>query len=157
MKTVGDLTKKIVEMSGVDVESLPFGGLFVRRVYDDKEKLRVLTFRSNKPSPMDSGMLVFAMFHDEFETRVYLVPAGEGKDKPTDPKPPTRMVFDKGSTDYFGETFTSWDTFCAEMASELRVVDEATAEPADFEGEEPAPNGEAPPDPTEPQPETSDG
>jgi hypothetical protein len=123
---VGDLAKKIAGLAQVETDMLPFGGGFVWKAPDGK----AFAFFQGKPSPLNDKMLVFTMFQNEYEVRVYAVPTkADGDDKAA----PTRYTFTKAAPTYFVESMRM-ETFIYEVADELRELDAATASEDDFTG-----------------------
>jgi hypothetical protein len=134
-KTVPELMAQIVDMSGEDVSKLPVGkGFCWFGMYDQNQKLGPpVTFRVGDRSPFNKRMGVVALFQNDAEVRVYAIPLE--KPEKNEEVAFTRHTLSKTAPTFFWEALPP-DVFQAEIASELIVLGEQTADPTLQDDEE---------------------
>jgi hypothetical protein len=135
-KTVPELMNRIVEMSGEDVSKLPVGKGFCWFGMYDEESNKIgppLAFKVGGRSPFNKRMGIVAVFQNETEARVYAIPLE--KPEKNEEVAFTRHTLSKTAPTFFWEALPP-DVFQAEIADELVVLANETADPEDFSPEE---------------------
>lgn len=150
MKTIAELAKAIEEESGLDISQLPQIGRFVwharrtpvevsllfplaQTAADQQELLDSMNptvWKVNDVVPFSSGMLVFAIFEDVDEARVYAVPVDQSAGKNSGP--PTLYRLSKlGSAGIWSQQTMTEDAFKTAIANEWLAVDQDARTPED--------------------------
>jgi hypothetical protein len=116
MNTI-ELSKKIVAQSGTEDIDIPMLATiqWFAGPWDATAPMTVI--RHNETFPLNPAMLIFAMFQDDDEFRVYALPIKAS----TPPMPPTRYRLSKTNRVFSAESM-SLGVFEEEMVDELQVL-----------------------------------
>lgn len=135
-RTIGDLMKAIVELSGKDDSVLPIvKGCMWFGMYDASGRLGPpVTLHVDEKSPFNPRMHVVGLFQNDSEVRVYSVPISNKVDK-GETALPTRHTLNKIAPTFVFEVMPL-ETFQMEYATELQALAENTATLEDFEDED---------------------
>jgi hypothetical protein len=109
---VDELTAKIEEVSGLELDTLPRMTGFSWFGADGKPLAIVV----GQPFPINAGSTAYVMFQNDDVVRVYTLSRSAEK-----PSPPSRYTFTK-TAPTFGAEVMSLDTFIDEIAEEWQEV-----------------------------------
>lgn len=111
---VEELTDKIEELSGLELDVLPRMTGF--SWFPHAKTGEPITIVLGQAFPLKEGLTAYAMFQNDDVVRVYTL--SKSADKPS---PPTRYTFTKAAPTYAAEVM-SLDTFIDEIAEEWQEV-----------------------------------
>jgi hypothetical protein len=113
-----ELWTEVAGRSGVSLEDLPMVSQYVWPAPEG-----VMSFTIGKKSPFNSPALVFAIFVDGDEARIYTLPSPDAKEEQ---KAPKRYILQ--SAGRFGTSAMPLDTFLDEVSEEVGDLDPVAEE-----------------------------
>lgn len=115
--TIDDVIAEIADRAGLaDPADVHAGAGRGTHVAWEQPDGKMMIIRHRQPSPFDSGSLVFAIFHDEDEVRVYSIPKEKGNI--------TRHHLSKHGRTFVVEVMADVEQLIDEMDSEIRAADQ---------------------------------